>query len=623
MLLRRTALVVLSLLFSIAGAFLLPAQSPDRAGVSRRAGADARSIAEIVSRLRDEGTNRSQMLEIFSYLTDVIGGRLTASPQCLRANEWTRDKLTSWGLTNAHLEAWGPFGRGWSLQRFSAQIVEPQSFPLIAWPKAWSCGMDWPIVADVVYLDARDPAGLEPYKGKLKGCIVLTSSPREISPRFEPVATRLNETNLLRLANSSPGRSRSGRPPFNVQRTPPTNRPPSVAAATPPPKAVTNAPATPPRTNEVRTPAVTNQPPVRRPRSEPPFDKLRFAVLEGAAATVSISPSGDAGAVGVGNASVIAPSAEGTNQPSFSYRPPWATNAPAGPPQIVLSAEQYNRVVRMLKSGEKVRMALEVQTRFHDRDPMCYNTLAEIPGGDLRKELVMLGAHIDSAPGGTGATDNAAGVAVCLEAVRLIKALKLEPRRTIRIGLWSGEEQGLLGSRAYVERHFGYYTNKPPVAEARSPRDGGRQPAPPSSDRPASVRSLVKTPGYQAFSAYYNLDNGAGRIRGIHLQGNEALRPLFREWLEPLRDFGADTIAASNTGGTDHLSFDAIGLPGFQFIQDPVEYWRSYHNTLDVRERAPIEDLQQAAIVMAAFVYQTAMIDEPLPRKPAEEERRP
>jgi carboxypeptidase Q len=575
----------------------------------------AKAIEEAIARLRDEGTNRSQIAEIFGYLTDVIGARLTASPNCRRGNDWTKDKLAGWGLCNAHVEAWGPFGRGWSVKRFAAQIVEPQCIPLVGWPRGWSCGADWPILGDVVYLEARTDADLEKYKGKLKGCIVLVSSPRDWPLHFEPLATRLDETNLLRLANASS----STRPRLRQGDSP---RRPATNAA--PVKAASAAANPPPKTNEVRAAASTNQPPARPPRQIDASERLRFAVQEGAAAIASISAAGDGGAVLVGSALAVAPPEAGTNQPPFRGAA-WATNAPAGPPQIVLAAEQYNRLVHMAQNGEKLKMALEVQTRFYDRDLMCYNTLAEIPGTDRGEEVVMLGAHLDSEPGGTGGADNGAGVAVCMEAVRLIKTLNLQPRRTIRIGLWTGEEQGLIGSRAYVGRHFGYYTNQAEPPPARSPKEVSQQSST-STNRSGPQRRLVKHPEYEGVSAYYNLDNGAGRIRGIYLQGNEALRPLFRQWLEPLRDLGAETITAANTGGTDHLSFDAIGLPGFQFIQDPLEYWRSYHTTLDVRERAPVADLQQAAIVMAAFVYRTAMLDEKLARKPVEEEsnrRRP
>jgi Zn-dependent M28 family amino/carboxypeptidase len=231
--------------------------------------------------------------------------------------------------------------------------------------------------------------------------------------------------------------------------------------------------------------------------------------------------------------------------------------------------------------------------QFQDQDLMGYNTIADIPGSDLKDEVVMLGGHMDSWHGGTGATDNAAGVAVAMEAARILQALNLKPRRTIRVALWSGEEQGLLGSRAYVKEHFGELS------------------APPQP-------KLVTKPEYDKFAGYFNLDNGTGKIRGVYLQGNEAVRPLFRQWLAPFRDLGAQTLSISNTGGTDHLAFDAIGLPGFQFIQDEIEYeTRTHHSNQDVFDRIQADDMKQAATIMAAFVYQTAMRDEKLPRKPA------
>jgi carboxypeptidase Q len=558
------------------------------------------SLNEVVARLCEEGTNRSQISNLFCYLTDIIGPRLTGSPNCKRANEWTRDQLCSWGLTNAHLEAWGPFGRGWSLKRFAAQITEPQAIPLIGWPKAWSWGSETSIVAEVVFLDARSEADLEKNKGKLAGKIVLISTPRQVALRPEPLSQRLDDTQLLKLANAAPP----------VARRPTRETPPARPATT-----NLSAPAS---TNELaraQTNAVDSGPPRARrggPRGTDALSRLRFAVREGAAATVSVSGAGDGGAILVGEATVVSAAEPGTNRFATFVRA-WATNAPAGPPQIVLAVEHYNRLVHLAQAGEKPRMELAVQTQFHD-DLMSYNTIADLPGTDLKKEIVMLGAHLDSMAGGTGGADNAAGVVICLEAVRLLKTLGLQPRRTIRIGLWTGEEQGLHGSKAYVARHFGYYTNQAPPEPLRSPRDAALTTTDSRNNEPR--RTLIRHPDYDRFSAYYNLDNGSGRLRGIYLQGNEPLRAIFRPWLTPLRELGADTLTASNTGSTDHMSFDAVGLPGFQFIQDPLEYWRSYHTTMDVRERGSIEDMQQAAIVMATFIYQTAMLDERLPRKP-------
>lgn len=594
-----------------AGGTEAPGSSP-----SNRTATTQLSLREVVARLCDEGTNRSQISNLFGHLTDIIGPRLTGSPNCKRANEWTRDTLSGWGLTNAHLEAWGPFGRGWSLKRFAAQVIEPQAIPLIAWPKAWSCGSATSIVNEVVYLNARTEAEFDAFKGKLAGKIVLISAPRDVPLKLDPLGRRLDDAELLRLANAAPAApSRIFRAPSEPRRAPPTNAP---TAGT------TNAAALASGTNASRNVSEGDPPRSRRGggRSSDALARLRFAVREGAAATLSVSASGDGGMILVGDATAVDGSEAGTNRTSSFVRA-WATNAPVGPPQIVLAVEHYNRLVRLAEAGEKPRMQLEVQTQFHD-DLMCYNTVAELPGTDRKKEIVMLGAHLDSMAGGIGGADNGAGVVVCLEAIRLIQALGQPPRRTIRIGLWSGEEQGLLGSKAYVAKHFGYYTNQAPPEPLRSVKDA----APPTINSRSSQprRTFIRQPEYERCSAYYNLDNGSGRSRGIYLQGNEALRAIFRPWLEPLRDLGADTLTAANTGSTDHMAFDAIGLPGFQFIQDPLQYDRSYHTTMDVRERASLEDLQQAAIVMATFVYQTAMLEEKLPRKPLELEtsrRRP
>jgi len=523
-----------------------------------------------IARIRDEGLNRSQVMKTVSYLTDVIGPRLTGSPEMKRANEWTRDQLMSWGLTNAQLEPWGPFGRGWSLKRFSAQLLTPRAMPLI--------GMDKPVVGDVVYVEASKESDLDKYKGKLRGAIILTAPPRELKPRFEPMATRMAETNLLRLANAGEPGSRSPLPSE-------IGRPPRTAT--------TNTSAT----TSTNSPARTNAPPSS---SRGGFSRTPFFTTEGAAMLVTPSYAGYGGSVFVDSA-VVPTGGVATN---LTGRSGWSTNAPPFLPQVALNAEHYNLLVRLAQRGEKLRAQIDLQAQYHNEDLMAYNTVAEIPGTDLKDELVMLGGHLDSWHGGTGATDNAAGVAVCMEAVRILRAAGLNPRRTIRIALWSGEEQGLLGSRAYVAKHFGYYTNltnDQRATRTESPR--GRERSEERQRQGASSRGsdrkLVPGPERDNFSAYFNLDNGAGRIRGVYLQGNEATRTL------------------SNTGGTDHQSFDGAGLPGFQFIQDALDYWTlTHHSNMDTLDRIVPEDLMQASVVMAAFVYQAAMADEKLPRKP-------
>jgi Zn-dependent M28 family amino/carboxypeptidase len=298
--------------------------------------------------------------------------------------------------------------------------------------------------------------------------------------------------------------------------------------------------------------------------------------------------------------------------------------APKTMPQVIVAAEDYNRMIRMVDAGEKLKMAIDLQVKYYTNDPMAYNTVAEIPGSDLKDQIVMLGGHMDSWHSGTGATDNGAGVAAAMEAVRIIKTLDLKPRRTIRIALWSGEEEGLLGSRAYVNEHFGYYTNTTPDngGGATSPRDqttGGGRGRRGGRGGANANRTLVKGEEYDKLSAYFNLDNGGGKIRGVYMQGNEAVRPLFRHWIDPFRDLGAETLTPLNTGSTDHVSFDGIGLPGFQFIQDALDYGsRTHHSNEDVFDRIQADDMKQASTILAAFVYQAAMLDEKVPRKGAE-----
>jgi len=566
MMLRRYSAIVLLLIFLASPATLLPQTSTQ---------APAPNPNDPIQRIRDEGMNRSQVMQTLSYLSDVIGPRLTASPGMKRANEWTRDQLTKWGLQNAHLEAWGPFGRGWTLKRFSAQVTEPVDIPLIAYPKAWSPGLASPLTAEVVYVDAKTEADLERFKGKLNGKIVLTAPMRDVAAHFDPQGTRLNEKELLALADAPEPRPGAGRGNFNNSAF--------------------------------------------RALQELAGAKMRFFQAEGAA--LLIDPSrGDGGTIFVQSAQVPAPPRDPNATTPTRGIPPYDKSAPKVTPQLVLAVEQYNRIVRMLQAGEPVKMTVDLAVAWQDTDPMGYNTIAEIPGTDLKDEIVMLGGHMDSWHSGTGATDNGAGVSVAMEAVRIIQALGLKPRRTIRIALWSGEEQGLLGSRAYVAEHFGSMQNPatsaaPATGGANNGLGGGAGNG--NGTAPAGP-TLVTKAEYEKLSAYFNLDNGTGKIRGVYLQGNESVRSLFRQWLAPFRDMGATTLSIANTGGTDHLSFDAIGLPGFQFIQDEIEYdTRTHHSNQDVFDRIQADDMKQAATIMAAFVYQTAMRDEKLPRKPA------
>ena len=564
----------------------------------------------IIARIKDEGMNRSQVMQTLSYLADVIGPRLTASPNAKRANEWTRDTLAKWGLQNAHLEAWGPFGRGWTLKHFSAQVVEPQDIQLIAYPKAWSPGVkimpeatsapvsrgktktalappqpSTVVTADVVYLDAKNEADLDKYKGQLKGKIVLISQPVEVKAAFDPLGTRRDEKNLLTLANANPPGPGGG---FGGGGGP-------RAAGGP----------------------MTAQERQQQLFQQTVFTARRMNMLvdEGAAAVVDVSPRGTGGTIFVQQATVAQAIPKTVEEmrtlARLNYYDPKAEAKMV--PQITVAVEHYNRLVRMIQQGEKLKMTVDLQVAYQDQDNMGYNTIAEIPGTDLKDEVVMLGGHMDSWQSGTGATDNGAGVAVAMEAVRILQTLGVKPRRTIRVALWTGEEEGLLGSRAYVAQHFG-------KLEGAGGQFGGGGFG--GGDGNSTPPKLTTLPEYEKFSGYFNLDNGTGKIRGVYLQGNHAVRDLFKQWLLPFGDMGASTITISNTGGTDHQSFDGIGLPGFQFIQDEIEYnTRTHHSNQDVFDRIQADDMKQAATIMAAFVYQTAMRDEKLPRKPAPGQR--
>jgi len=471
-------------------------------------------------------------MEIASWLTDVFGARLTGSPSAKAAGDWTVKKLNEWGMANAKMETWGPFGRGWSNERIVAQVVSPRPFPIIAYAAAWTPGTTGAVKAEVAMIKADSVADLEKYRGKLRGKIVFTQPARDsVPPHFTADASRLADTSLTKLADA----------PF-------TDAP---------------RPAGGPNAGGPQAGRFQAMQELQRALSS-------FLVDEGVVAVVTPG-RGDDGTVFTG--------ASGSRD---------AKN-PTKIPGLIFSTEHYGRIARMVEKGVPVTVELDVKNTFYDDDPSSFNIVAEIPGTDpkLKDEVVMLGAHFDSWHTGTGATDNAAGSAVMLEALRLIKATGLKPRRTIRIGLWTGEEQGLLGSRAYVKEHFGDPQTK-----------------------------QFKQPMHDQFAGYFNVDNGTGAIRGVYLQKNQAVAPIFTAWMAAFNDPRMRTLTANNTGGTDHLSFDAVGLPGFQFIQDPVDYGsRTHHSNMDVFERLVPGDMKHNAAVVATFVYLTANRDQKLPRK--------
>ncbi|HEY8559424.1 MAG TPA: M20/M25/M40 family metallo-hydrolase [Pyrinomonadaceae bacterium] len=562
------------------GAFLLPSASFAQTSGVGAATAETKTAKlniytapkETIDKIREEGMGKnSQVMQTLSYLTDVIGPRLTNSPGMKRANEWTRDQMAKWGLQNAKLVSWGPWGRGWSLKSFTAQVTAPQPFSVIAYPKAWSPSTKGAVTADVVFFDAKTEAELEKYKGKLNGKIVLISSARELKAEDKPLSARRSEDDLLKMAQET-----------------------SAAPQRPQPQL----------TDEQRQKQREEQ------QKQLLFTLKRGQMLlqEGAAVLVDNSTRGSGGTLFVQSASVVQDTpADLANFNFRSFAQPYKKESEAKIiPQMTMATEDYNRLVRMINQGVTPRMTIDIQAQYHDEDMMGYNTIAEIPGTDpaLKDEVVMLGAHLDSWHSSTGATDNAAGSAVAMEAARIILASGLKPRRTIRVALWSGEEQGLNGSREYVKQVFGEMKNGPQFGQAD-----------PNAPKP----ELVKGADYDKLSAYYNLDNGTGKIRGVYLQGNSAVKPIFEAWLAPFADLGAKTLTILNTSGTDHLSFDRIGLPGFQFIQDEVEYsTRTHHSNQDNFDRIQADDMKQASTIMAAFVYQTAMMDEKLPRKPVQ-----
>ena len=541
----------------------------------------------VISKIKAEGLKNSQVMEILSYLTDVYGPRLTGSPEYREGAEWVSKKLASWGLQNIHFERCAPVAKGWTLKRFTLNAIQPRSFPIIAYPKAWSPGVKGPVAGDAILLDAKTEAELEKFKGQLKGKFVFIDEERELPAHFEADALRLTDTELLRMANASPqagGRGRQPRRMPDLTSLSPAARDSAVRAMV--------------REFMPDADSATIARFVNRGRGGQGItqQKLDFCQKE-RALVVFDNGRGDGGnlIVQAATASTIgAPQQGGGRVNAFDPK------TPALVPQVTLAAEHYNRIVRMIGKGQKVKLEMTLDVAVTPADS-TFNVVAEIPGTDLKDQVVMLGGHFDTWHGGTGATDDCSGVAACMEAVRIIKTLGLQPRRTIRVGFWASEEQGLNGSREYVSQHFAELEG----GSGGFPTGGG-------SSEPK------KKADYDKLSVYFNHDNGTGKIRGVYLQGNEAARPIFRAWLEPFASLEASTLTIQNTTGTDHLSFNNVGLPGFQFIQDPIDYMsRTHHYTMDVYERLQADDMKQAATIMAAFAYNAAMRDEMFPRKPA------
>ncbi len=495
--------------------------------------------------------NTSKVMDTMSWLTDVHGPRLTNSPNIRAAGEWAVKRLTEFGAVNAKLEPWGsPFGRGWSNQRTYFQVIAPNPFPVIAYSAAWTPGSNGMTTCDVVYAKIDKEEDLANWKGKLAGKCVMTSSAREVMAHWEPEGARFTAAQLEELSRQQIGGG-FGRPITAEQAAQMT--PSEVAALV----------------NQLRAQ-------VQNPAAAALRTRIQRALAEEGVAAWIQPGRGDGGTVFV--------------QSGGSRN---ASDPPA-PVTLVIAIEHYNRLMRMMDRGVAPKAELNVDNKFHDQDLGMFNVTAELPGTDKADEVVMLGAHFDSWHGGTGATDNAAGSAVMMEVMRILKASGVKLRRTVRIGLWTGEEQGLLGSRDYCRAHF---------AEPKNP------------DKPEDGWNIK--PEQKKLAGYFNIDNGTGKIRGVYLQGNEAVAPIFRTWMEPFANLGMTTLTTRNTGGTDHLSYDGVGLPGFQFIQDEIEYdTRTHHSNMDVYDRIQENDMRQMATIVASFVYQTANRAQMLPRKP-------
>ncbi len=493
----------------------------------------------MMQKIRTEGLEHSHAMDIAFHLTDASGNRLTNSPGFFRAANYAKETLAGWGLKNSMIDPWGEFGKGWELEKSYVAITAPYYKSLSAYPKAWCSGTKGLKKADVLLVTLVDSTSLDAVRGQLKGKVIVVDVLNTYKQSFKADASRYTDEQLKALEDAKPPE-------------------PRVA------------------------PAAGDTAAQRRQRQQ--FAQRgggggaaraltllkEMAQAEGAVAMLSSSVRNHDGTIYAQGGGAY----KGTDPENFL--------------DIALGIEDYNTIIRLAKAGMPVKMDVDVKTKFQTKDLKAYNVIAEIPGTDpaLKDEVVMIGGHLDSWHSGTGATDNAAGCTVMMEAIRILKTLGVQPRRTIRIGLWSGEEEGLLGSRGYVKKTFG---------------------------DPATMELL---PAHAKFSSYFNIDNGTGKIRGIYLQGNEACRNIFKQWLAPFNDLGAKTITISNTGGTDHQSFDALGLPGFQFIQEPMEYdTRTHHSNMDTYDHLSEDDLKQIATIVAAFVYDAAQRDQKLPRK--------
>jgi carboxypeptidase Q len=504
--------------------------------------------------IREEGLQHSHVMDYAGGLIDGIGPRLTGSPNMAKANAWTRDQLTKMGCVNAHLEDWGEFGMGWQQLNIWVRMTEPDTSVFLAQATPWSASTNGPVTAQAISVEINDEKDIAKYKGKLSGKIVLLGAMRDVPVPDKPFFERYTDKDLKEL-ESLPVNGRDPDSEARIERY-------------------------------VKRTKLTSQ-------------IIPFLAEEKVAGVIVPSrDSGNGGGTGIifdDNAAALG-------------RTPYHKDTAVPFPVVVAQIESYGRVFRLLENHVPVSIEMNVETKFTGDHEHGFDTIAEIPGTDprLKDELVMVGGHLDSWMAGTGATDNGAGSVVAMEVMRILKALEVKPRRTIRIALWSGEEQGLFGSKGYAAQHFGSFPLSTAPDQMELP-EFMRKPAGP----------LALKPEQKLISAYFNVDNGTGKIRGIYTQGNAAVDRIFEQWMAPLKDLGVTTITNRDTGGTDHLSFDAVGIPGFQFIQDPMDYGtRTHHSNMDTGERLQAADLKQIAVVEAIFVYNAAMREQMIPRKP-------
>jgi carboxypeptidase Q len=508
--------------------------------------------SQAYANIREEAIAHSHVMEYASALTDGIGPRLTGSPNLKRANEWTRDQFAAMGCSNAHLEDWGEFGMSWQQMNTWMRMTAPDTAVFIAQAAPWSPATKGPVTAPAIWVDIKDEKDFDTYKGKLNGKIVFLGEMREVKPVDKPLFTRYDEADLKKLEEYPFHESA----PFNWQ--------------------------------------------VYLKRLQFREKLGQFFASEQVAAVVLPSRDGENNA---GSGGIIFDD-NGSSFGRLVYQREHGNPVPLA----VTAIENYGRVYRLLKAHVPVSIELNIDSKFSGDHEHGFDTIAEIPGTDpnLKDEIVMVGGHLDSWFSGTGATDNGAGTVVAMEVMRILNAIHAKPRRTIRVALWTGEEQGLFGSAGYVSQHFGVIPRSSDPEQLKLPERLRKVTGP-----------LQLTAEQQKISGYFNVDNGTGKIRGVYLQGNGAVAPIFSQWMAPLRDLGVTTLTIRNTGGTDHLNFDAVGIPGFQFIQDPMDYaTRTHHTNMDTYERLQPDDLAQAALVEAIFVYNAAMRDQMLPRKP-------